>query len=236
MTRIERVAVVVPARNEEECLPACLDAIERAAAVVSMPVVVVVGLDGCSDGTAAVVATRCWAVGLPLEVSAVGAARADATECALDLIGGVPLDRVWIATTDADSVVPANWLSGQLALADAGADVVVGTVAVDDWSEHSRWTKARWHASYLAVDDHPHVHGANLGVRASAYSAVGGWPRVTAHEDVMLVDALRDWQIVRPSHLAVVTSARRDPRAAIGFGDTLRAMAATSGMPATAAL
>ena len=44
---------------------------------------------------------------------------------------GRPLERTWVASTDADSVVPAHWLTSQLAAADAGADLVLGTVRPD---------------------------------------------------------------------------------------------------------
>jgi hypothetical protein len=30
---------------------------------------------------------------------------------------------------------------------------------------------------------HPHVHGANLGIRADAYSDAGGWNDLTVAED-----------------------------------------------------
>jgi hypothetical protein len=33
---------------------------------------------------------------------------------------------------------------------------------------------------------HHHVHGANLGMSASAYGAAGGFPPLRTHEDVAL--------------------------------------------------
>jgi hypothetical protein len=44
------------------------------------------------------------------------------------------------------------------------------------------------------------VHGANLGVSARAYLAVGGFPPVSAHENVALVTALKTggWRACTP--------------------------------------
>jgi hypothetical protein len=80
--------------------------------------------------------------------------------------------RLWLATTDADTVVPPGWLARQLAHAVAGWDAVAGTVEVTDWSGHAAWVQASFDAAYRVwrpVQPHPHVHGANLGVRGSAY-------------------------------------------------------------------
>ena len=57
MTRpatIEWVGVVVPAHNEVELLPACLEALAVAAAAVDVAVDVLVVLDSCTDGSAQV--------------------------------------------------------------------------------------------------------------------------------------------------------------------------------------
>ncbi len=43
----------------------------------------------------------------------------------------------WLATTDADSVVPAHWLMAQLRHTERGARMVAGTVAVQDWQNRS---------------------------------------------------------------------------------------------------
>ncbi|MBJ7451033.1 MAG: glycosyltransferase, partial [Blastococcus sp.] len=51
-----RLGVVVPARNEEELLPACLTALRAGIAdprLGGIPVHLVVVADGCTDGTAA---------------------------------------------------------------------------------------------------------------------------------------------------------------------------------------
>jgi hypothetical protein len=67
------------------------------------------------------------------------------------------------------------------------------------------------------------VHGANLGVRASAYLRAGGFPEVPTAEDRALVAALTasGSRVRRTRSLAVVTSARREARAPHGFSHYL---------------
>lgn len=46
------VVTVVPAQNEEQLIPACLTSIRRAAECVPLPVITIVVLDSCTDGSA----------------------------------------------------------------------------------------------------------------------------------------------------------------------------------------
>lgn len=224
---IAAIGVVIPARNEQALLGRCLDAlaaaIERADPVVVKTVVV---LDSCVDGSAAVAAARPWVTTVAIEAGNVGKARRAGVEDVMRRLAALPADRIWLANTDADSTVPPAWLQGQLALAADGFDAVIGTVAVDDWSDHHADARTRWTADYLSVEQHTHIHGANLGISAAAYAAVGGWPGLPAHEDVELVHRLSRHRVLATTALPVVTSARRDPRAAGGFGDTVKRLAA----------
>jgi glycosyltransferase involved in cell wall biosynthesis len=226
MPAIEVVGVVIPARDEELLLPHCLDALEVAlGALDGVPSHVVVALDRCSDRSAEVAGSYPWVHVVETDAGNVGAARGIGVDRVLQLVGTAPAERVWLATTDADSVVPPHWLTRQLALARGGWEVVVGTVVVDDWTGHPIDTGPRWHASYQPVEHHPHVHGANLGCSAAAYLDAGGWSPLESDEDVALLAALAHRRVARTATLPVVTSARRDPRAAGGFGDTLRELA-----------
>jgi glycosyltransferase involved in cell wall biosynthesis len=223
---IELVGIVVPARDEELLLPACLDALEIAlAALVGVRTEVVVSLDRCVDGSAAVVASYPWVQAVEADAGNVGTARGRGVARVLEQATGVPPEQIWLATTDADSVVPPDWLTTQLALAGQGWEVVVGTVDVDDWSGHPPETGPRWLASYRHVEHHPHVHGANLGCSAAAYLDAGGWSPLASDEDVALLAALAHRRVIRTATIPVLTSSRRDPRANGGFGDTLRDLA-----------
>jgi glycosyltransferase involved in cell wall biosynthesis len=225
------IGIAVPAHNEEALLAACLAALLAAAGAPGLggeAVTVVVVLDACDDASGAVVGRHgplFEAAGVALEcievdARSVGAARAAGARRLL------ALGARWLAFTDADTRVAPQWLAQQLAL---DADVVCGTVAVDDWSAHAGRAdalRAHFDGFYQDRDGHRHIHGANLGVSAAAYRAAGGFEAVSCHEDVLLVKALEDvgarfaWS-ARPR---VFTSARRDARARDGFGDTLLRM------------
>lgn len=231
------MGVVVPVHDEEEHLEGSLRSVLaacRASGLAPGCTRVVAVLDRCTDGSAAI-AARVLSHGrgevAVVSVRSAGAARAAGVRAVLRHFAGAAPAEVWLATTDADTVVPARWLSAQRRLADGGADGVAGTVEVVDWQEHPPEVPARFSAHYdgtPGVDDHDHVHGANLGVRASAYLAVGGFPPLSLAEDHALWSALvADGRpVVRTRRLAVVTSARLDPRARGGFGDFLGSLAA----------
>ena len=221
---VEAAAVVVPAHDEQELLPAALRAIADAVALVTSrggpPVDVLVVADCCRDRTVEVALAAGVRV-LPVRACSVGRARAAGVADVLSRVRHVPADRVWVATTDADSVVPPGWLAHQLVLADAGADLVLGTVDVRDWSQHPPHVERRWRASYEARDGHRHVHGANAGARADAYLQVGGFAAVDRDEDVALATALTHRRVVRTGREPVVTSARTRGRAPEGFAGYL---------------
>jgi len=231
---IEAVGVVIPAHNEEELLPACLAAVRQAARqLASLPVHLVVVADACDDRTAARARQGGAAV---VEISArnVGAARAVGMREVLRWTGHLSPASVWLACTDADTLVPSGWLTQQVGYADGGWDAVVGTVTVADWGDHPPELPPLFLAQYgTGQDSHPHVHGANLGCTAAAYFGAGGFgPRRTA-EDHALVQALAaaGSKILRTTAVSVVTSARRRARAPHGFSHLLSALAATTAAP-----
>lgn len=222
------VGVVIPARNEQELLPACLRSVAGAAGRLEIPTRIVVALDRCTDRSAAIVAefraTGCPVRSVPVSRPGVGAARAAGMQ---ELLAGAEPESLWLATTDADSVVPRHWLTAQLQHAEHGADVVVGTVHVEDWTGHPPNVPSRYLAGYRAVPGHRHVHGANLGLRANHYLAVGGFPELDCDEDVALVDRLKALGsvLVWAADAPVTTSARTAARAPHGFATHLLSLA-----------
>jgi glycosyltransferase involved in cell wall biosynthesis len=224
---IETAGVVVPAHNEETLLPACLTALRRAARRLSVPVHLLVAADSCTDGTVAV-ARACGAQVVGIRARSVGAARAAGMTELLRLTADLDPATVWLATTDADTVVPPNWLERQVAHADRGWDVVLGTVTVADWSEHPSHVPAAFAARYHSGDrPHPHVHGANIGIRASAYRAAGGFRPLRSAEDHALLAAVAEagCSVLRADDVTVETSGRRQARAPDGFSHLLRTLA-----------
>lgn len=226
---IRAVGVVVPAHDEEELLPSCLATVDLAARMVPDAVVhVIVVADACRDRTA-VLAARAGAAVVEVAAGNVGLARLAGVRELLRRTGGLDPAEVWMATTDADTLVPPCWLGRQLRYAAGGWEAVVGTVVVRDWAGYPPRVQAaftEWYATAPpggAPGRHPHVHGANLGVSAAAYLAAGGFDALRTAEDHALVQALESAgrRVLRTTGVAVVTSARRDSRAAGGFGHFL---------------
>jgi glycosyltransferase involved in cell wall biosynthesis len=224
---IRRVVVIVPAANEEASIGRSLASVAAARSSlyrsnVSAQVQILVVLDDCADATASI--AQRFADVRPLTISArnVGAARRAGAAAALR--AGRPSE-TWLASTDADSEVPADWLTAMMMMARQGAHLVLGTVLPGDGLDSA--TRAAWLARHHLRDDHPHVHGANLGIRGDAYLALGGWPPLTAGEDVGLVGRAAQashLRIMRTASIPVVTSARRAARAPGGFSSYLRAL------------
>jgi glycosyltransferase involved in cell wall biosynthesis len=220
---ISSVGVVVPAHNEQDLLPACLASLRRAARVLrGTPVRLIVVADACTD-LSAQAARRAGATVVTVSVRNVGAARAAGIREALRRAPSLDPAEVWLATTDADTVVPPSWLRQQARYASQGWDAVVGTVQVADWSGYHPDVQRHYDGFYDGGDGpHHHVHGANLGVRASAYLAAGGFPSVPTAEDHALVTALAArGPVLRTRALPVITSARRQARAPHGFSHYL---------------
>jgi hypothetical protein len=223
------VGILVPVRDEQELLGACLGALADAVAGLSrarpdVAVEAVVVLDGCSDGSRQVVESSPWPSGRPRPRPVttgpvgVGAARRLAAERLMHHASerAIALDGLWLAGTDADSVVPPQWLVAQVEAAEAGWDAWAGTVVLDPHGSPRRaddtaaaareQLAARWLADQRHVEGHDHVHGANLGVLGSAYRHAGGFPALPTGEDAALVASLHG------SGAAVLHTARHPVR------------------------
>ena len=236
-----RVGVVIPVHNEEHQLLAALQAVDRAMRGISTQCResrLVVVLDDCVDRSAAVVDSwRNEATTGAVEVIAVrarnvGLARRTGCAALLEHWSTTAADDIWLATTDADSEVPANWLAAQVRARDAGAHVWVGPVEVGCWDERASGTADEWCRRY-ALEQLP-VHGANFGVDAAMYLRTGGFEdRVTGEDRDLLNRLLVHGAVARaePS-VRVVTSGRRHARAPHGFAQAL--LAIEQSLPVTA--
>ncbi len=144
-----------------------------------------------------------------------------------------------ILSTDADTLPSPTWLAWNLRELQT-ADAVMGRILFDrdEWTqlpEHTRrtlrdesayfFTVARLEAQFAPKPYDPWPRhwqnwGPSFAVRASAYAAAGGVPRVRVLEDIALYRALeRSGARIRHSlRVRVTTSARLDPRAIGGFG------------------
>lgn len=191
---VTRMLIVVPARDEAETIGACLASIAAARTALTeceprVATRLVVVADACTDATADM-ARAAGAEVVEIDARSVGAARRIGIARGLAgwrAVGG-PAE-TWVAMTDADSTVPRTWLRDQLDAARR-SDVHVGRV-VPEASHLSPAALAAWHALHDDLPAGASVHGANLGVRASALELVGGVAPMPVHEDVDLVARLR---------------------------------------------
>lgn len=233
--RTRAVGVVLPVHNEEDLLGTALVALEvslekimdhRAACGVAIV------LDTCSDASESLAQEwrrdaqrRLPELGvliLSCDARNVGVARG--LGCAALLRNWDYLDAagLWLATTDADSQVPRNWLAEQVKAHERGADLWTGRILVGDWTMHDSQTRERWTAVYEA-ESKP-LHGANMGFNALRYLQVGGFPPFETGEDRefcarMMASGAR---LVHNSTVRVSTSARRVARAPRGFSNALK--------------
>ncbi len=226
--RVTRIHVVVPAHDEAELLPGSLASLAAAMHHVRrrLPGVragLTVVLDACTDASARTCAEHGVDV-VTITARNVGAARAAGTSRARALMVAEAgtAEHTWIAHTDADSRVPLDWLTDQIEVAAAGADVVLGRVEPDATATAD--VLARWHT--LHPPGRVGAHGANLGVRLSAYDAVGGITHLREHEDLdlvtrLLADGARPGAARRP----VTTSSRLEGRTGGGFAGYLADLA-----------
>ena len=227
--RIGHVAVVVPARDEEALLGRCLaslvaarDALMAGAGARGVGVDLVLVLDACTDGSAAVAARFPQVRVVETVAGDVGIARQAGAVTAL-AASPCPPERTWLVCTDADSEVRPDWLLEHVRLADAGADVVVGTVHPDP-ADLTDAQRATWRTTHVPGRPNGHVHGANLGVRASAYLRAGGFLPMPEHEDVDHVARLRTAgaRLVASAAVDVLTSGRPVGRTPGGYAGHLR--------------
>lgn len=225
-----RVGVVVPARNEARTIDACLAsirvAVDAAASLVDRVEIVVVA-DSCDDDTISLAGAHDGVHVHEVGHASVGRSRSIGSHLAVARLGG-PLERIWLANTDADSTVTPSWIARQLAAADCGVVGVAGIVALDGATEQLLESFEQMYSVGIDATAHPHVHATNLGVRADALRSVGGWSPIATGEDHDLWDRLRDGGLscVADPALVVSTSARRAGRAPAGFASVMAALAA----------
>jgi glycosyltransferase involved in cell wall biosynthesis len=225
---IRRVTVVIPAADEEQRIARCLAAVAAACrhlhdASPAIAVRTVVVLDTCQDRTAMIAATFRDVQSIAVTAGSARAARRAGVSAAL-ADGGRPSE-LWLANTDADSQAPAHWLTGMLTEARLGAHLVLGTVLPGQ--DLAVPTRTEWLRLHHLREDHPHVHGANFGIRGDAYLGLGGWPLLATGEDAELArraSRTGHLRIARTASIPVVTSVRHVGRAPHGFASYLQAI------------
>lgn len=227
--------VVVPARDEEEQIGGCLQAL-AAQTIPRAAFATIVVLDACRDATEEV--ARAAAARLELSVTflsgageGAGAARRIGLNAAATWLLREGRGDGLIACTDADSRPAPDWLARQLAHVRAGAQAVAGLVDLDPEESAALPASVVRRRDRDAADrlrrvrtldpaaGHHHFAGASIGVTAEVYRRVGGMSPVAALEDAAFAQRLTDRgiPIVRASDVRVSTSARHRGRARRGL-------------------
>jgi hypothetical protein len=252
-----RCVVAIPVKDEEQRLPGCLAALaaQRDRHGKSLDPAcfgVVVFANNCNDRSADLARSLSEQLSLPVRVveaslPPVEAHAGNARRAAMDIAEAwLDEERVSdgvILTTDADSRVSEDWISKNLAAIDAGADAVMGGIALDEEGDllpEALHRRGRLESAYetllielsalldpLAHNPWPHhatISGASIAVTGEAYLRVGGLPRVPLGEDKAFVAELvrHDAKIRFCPEVRVTTSGRLDGRAPGGVADTLR--------------
>jgi hypothetical protein len=239
--------VVLPIHDEEELALAALDSIDRAIAAVSHDFVttgIAIVLDACSDRSSGLVAewrhrslhrdANRFVEIVTTNVANVGHSRKLGCAALLRAWAGIPPAAIWLASTDADSEVPRDWISGQLSVRREGGQVWVGPVSVHDWSGRSAGTAEAWRRQY--ENECRPIHGANFGINAATYLDAGGFAEMPTGEDRDLYErTVTLGAVIRHDpQLRVVTSSRRRARAPEGFAHALSSIEAAVVGPTSA--
>lgn len=231
--------VVVPARDEERMISACLTALSCQRGIDRGAYGVILVLDDCHDQTEPIARRIAAARGLQLELlhgagEGSGAARSLGMDRAHRRLMAAGRGGALIATTDADSQVAPDWLAAQLAAVRSGAEAIGGQVVLEETSasdldgatiEHRGQELERRLARVTGRGEreHPHFAGASIGVTADAYGRAGGMRPLRSLEDEDFGRRLEEVGVPvrRLESVRVTTSARTDGRAERGLAADL---------------
>ncbi len=237
---LNAIAICVPIRNEQATLPDLLRALERLEQDRGDRIAICLLLDGCSDDSVPIASayrdrSRHAVTLRDVAVSRgnAGSARHRSMLMGLDAIGD---GEGWLLTTDGDSVPARDWLT-RMKYALGASDLVAGRILrIVDTASPLQDRIERYYDRLFALRrqcdpvpweaaiTHHCTGGANIGIRAGVYRALGGFAPVPSGEDARLIDeAERAGMRVRRDATCVVrTSDRRDGRTAGGLAGLLR--------------
>jgi hypothetical protein len=244
--QLRRVAVAIPARNEQQQLRACLASLDCAAAACRAPVTIMVMANNCTDGTVDLLrhvrlrhAKLHWrAVSLLSGCRHAGWARRLAFDAAAASL--CHPDDV-LASTDADTCVAPDWITRTIAHLNVGADAVAGralTRRIDraglgEGASRRLNLLGRYYTAldWLRADQAPCAHdpwprhfyegGASIALTLAGYRRIGGAPTPPVAEDRALFAAMRaaGGRVRHPLDVRVFTSSRTEGRAPGGMAD-----------------
>ncbi|MFD0936010.1 glycosyltransferase, partial [Methylobacterium trifolii] len=130
-TPVPDTVIAIPVRNEAERITACLRAVDAQAGLRPGSLGLVLFLNNCTDGTVALVEDLAPRMSIPVRFAHVtfagahaGWARRAAMDAAADWLDAGGHAMGTILSTDADTLVPPDWVARNLAAMEAGADAV----------------------------------------------------------------------------------------------------------------
>jgi cellulose synthase/poly-beta-1,6-N-acetylglucosamine synthase-like glycosyltransferase len=229
---ISAVAVVIPARDERRRIRSCLRAVRHSLSRLPDGIThaVCVVADRCTDDTAALARAELPSAQVVTTEAdrTIGEVRDLGMRAARTVLDGHSPARIWLLSTDADTVVHRDWARRHVRLADAGNDAIAGVAHLDRPAGPTRAALERYAAVVGRAGGpwgHGNVYGANLGLRADAFDAVGGFGPVAVGEDHDLWQRLGAAGYTRHhADIPVVTSARHIGRVRGGLADLLAAL------------
>lgn len=243
------VAVCIPVRDEATRLPRLLKALAQQSDLPPRFQLCLV-FDGCQDESERIATAAAHHLPFPLETKSLPrqtAPHAGRARRAAMALGQQFLDsgEGLLLTTDADSVPQDDWVAANCrALAEV--DIVAGHIVRTSTSQliwrdrHERYLN-RLHVFRRTLDpiehdplpSHPSLGGASLGMRASVYEALGGFPFLASGEDVTFVSQARrhGYRIRHDPAVRVITSGRTRGRARGGLADELNLAKTRRGPP-----
>ena len=246
--------VILPARNEADSIVATLDAIARQVDTAGHLLdpqcyEILLLLNNCTDNTAAVVGD--WKAGhpgtvlhvlqldLPVAEAHVGTARKLLMDAACKRFEDRGAARGIVCSTDADTLIAADWIANTLHAFSQGVDAVAGAIELKAGELEKLPAGARkyylldreYQRMVAQIEDrldpqkadpwprHLAHFGASLACTWEAYQQVGGMPAAEELEDLAFVDALRraDMSLRHEPTVRVYTSARLEGRASVGL-------------------
>lgn len=211
LATLPQVAVLVPARNEEQHLPACVQSLLQ----LDYPpekLSILIGNDGSTDATLAI--AREWSSQFPhvqvVDVQQLlGSARGKANVLA-QLVKACSAEVDFFFMTDADIRPHPLWLRHMLRAMRPGIGLVNGTTVVCGNSTWARWQQTDWAIAlglgkaytYLPkVGRALSAIGNNMLISREAYEATGGYETIpfSITEDFELLQQLRQrgWKAVQ---------------------------------------
>lgn len=251
------MTVVIPAKNEETLIVRALAAFaeqrdDNGSRIDPRTFDVIVYCNDCNDETAARargfgrevrdLAIHVIDARLPADAAHVGTARRNALEIAVRRYAEAGRPDGIVASTDADSVVSAGWVSAMLREM-RGVDAVAGSVSIDPRErdvmlapQRVLYDRELVYRRLIGIAEarfdprpfdpfprHDTLVGANFATTAWAYRRAGGLPPLPRLEDLAFAGALEriDARVRHTYEAPVTTSARSIARVDGGFGSFL---------------